>query len=381
MAEKTNKYRVLCVDDEQKNLELLDAILSPLGYEMILVENGPAALEAVVDQKPDIILLDIMMPRMSGLEVLRKLRAEKAFMSIPVVILTSLQGVENRVEALDAGCDEFISKPFDKIELLATVKSLLRIKLYHDEIEKSYAQLKEAERLKKALVHMIIHDQRNCISGIASGAQLIRALLKENAKASELEEITLDIQTGIINLMGIITDVLDVNKLEEGAMVFKIVKFDLCQMVSEIVEGIRGAPDAADRKLTLGTPGTMPFIAADKGLIRRVVADLIRNALQAVPAGGTVDVDVSYGQENSDFCVRVKDSGRGIPQGYLTRIFDKFIQVETQDAKVRKGSGLGLAFCKLVVEAQGGKIWAESGPEQGSTFTVVLPVQGAVADI
>ena len=131
--------KILCVDDEPKNLKLLEAILSPIGYEVIFAESGNSALESVGRQQPDIILLDIMLPGMSGYEVLEKLRLDKNFRLIPVVMITALHEMQDRLRAINAGCDDFISKPFDKNEVLARVKALLKISYYRsllDEKEK-----------------------------------------------------------------------------------------------------------------------------------------------------------------------------------------------------------------------------------------------------
>lgn len=149
MPEKENKPRILCVDDEPKNLSLMEALLAPCGYETAFAENGETALASVATKLPDLILLDIMMPKMSGLEVLRRLRNDEKARFIPVVMVTALNETKNKIEALDAGCDEFISKPFDKHEFLARVKSLLRIKFLHDEVKNNYKRLREIERLEK----------------------------------------------------------------------------------------------------------------------------------------------------------------------------------------------------------------------------------------
>jgi len=165
------KSKILCVDDEPKNLKLLDALLAPKGYQVQLAENGEAALKQMETEFPDLILLDIMMPGLSGFEVLTKLRADEKTRLIPVVMVTALREVEDRVKALDAGCDDFISKPFDKIELLARVKSLLRISYYR-------RQLDEKEKFA-AVIHgmgdgVIVCDGKGQITNInASGQRLL----------------------------------------------------------------------------------------------------------------------------------------------------------------------------------------------------------------
>ena len=141
MPDKEKKPTILCVDDDLNNLALLEALLTPRGYETISAENGQTALEKAAAKPPDLILLDIMMPRMSGIEVLEKLRAAELTKTIPVVMVTALKETEDKIKALEAGCDDFISKPFDKVELLARVKSILKISYY-------LRQLEEKEKFK-----------------------------------------------------------------------------------------------------------------------------------------------------------------------------------------------------------------------------------------
>jgi DNA-binding response OmpR family regulator len=141
MTDKEKNPTILCVDDDSNNLALLEAVLAPRGYETIFADSGPAALEKAAAQLPDLILLDIMMPKMSGIEVLEKLRADEKTKTIPVVMVTALKETEDKIKALEAGCDDFISKPFDKVELLARVKSILKISHY-------LRQLNEKEKFK-----------------------------------------------------------------------------------------------------------------------------------------------------------------------------------------------------------------------------------------
>ena len=137
--------RILLVDDTPANLSLLEAILVPRGYEVILAESGPQALEAVAQQRPDLVLLDILMPGMDGYEVCRRIRSDPASAALPVVMITA-SGPQEKLRALEAGADDFIVKPFDKAELLARVQSLLRVKAYHDIIEGQAAELAEWNR-------------------------------------------------------------------------------------------------------------------------------------------------------------------------------------------------------------------------------------------
>lgn len=152
MLENENKPKILCVDDDPRNLSLLEAILAPRGHEMILVENGQDALAKAVAETPDLILLDIMMPKMSGFDVLQKLRSDERTRLIPVVMVTALRETEDRIKALDAGCDDFISKPFDMVELLARIQSLLKINYYRRQLDEKEKLAAVIEKMSEGVV-------------------------------------------------------------------------------------------------------------------------------------------------------------------------------------------------------------------------------------
>ncbi len=143
--------RILVVDDTPANIKLLDAVLSPRGYEVLTAASGPEGLEVVARQRPDLVLLDILMPGMDGYEVCRRLRADPLTAVLPVIMITA-SGAEEKLKAIEAGADDFVVKPFDQAELLARVKSLLRVKEYHDIIQGQAAELAEWNRTLEARV-------------------------------------------------------------------------------------------------------------------------------------------------------------------------------------------------------------------------------------
>jgi len=233
-----DKPKILVVDDEPRNLRLLEALLLPCGYEIVLVENGRAALERVADNPPDIILLDLVMPEMSGFEVLQKLRAEKATMNIPIVILTSLHDSERRIEALEAGCDEIISKPFDRTELLARVKSLLRIKRYLDEIEDNNRKLKAAERIKDEFTSTVSHELRTPLAAIKSSIDILDTEAP-GALTGDQKVFIKRVKSNIDRLARLIDDVLDLSKLEAGRMAMNFLPLRPETIVQEVVDTYR----------------------------------------------------------------------------------------------------------------------------------------------
>jgi len=153
----TDEPLVLAVDDLPTNIRLLDAVLTPRGYRIISAGSGPEALQRVKDQRPDLILLDIVMPGMDGYEVCRRLREDPATAFLPVVMITA-SGDQEKLRAIEAGADDFVTKPFDQAELLARVRSLVRINRYHDTIERQAAELAEWSRTLEQRVQQQVEE-------------------------------------------------------------------------------------------------------------------------------------------------------------------------------------------------------------------------------
>jgi DNA-binding response OmpR family regulator len=173
--------RVLLVDDEEVNLDLMEQLVTAEGYEVIRASDGETALEMVKTAKPDVIFLDIVMPQMNGLEVLRKIKTSPFSYAIPVIMVTAIAGIEERVKAIQAGADDFITKPFDRIELGARLKSLMRLKSIHDRLESNYLTLKEMQKNRETLTQKVVSDFQTPMKVIK---EAMEAVSKESSKLS-----------------------------------------------------------------------------------------------------------------------------------------------------------------------------------------------------
>lgn len=173
--------RVLLVDDEEVNLDLMEQLVAAEGYEVMRAMDGDTALEMVKTAKPDVIFLDIVMPQMNGMEVLRKIKTSPFSYAIPVVMVTAISGVEERVKSIQAGADDFITKPFDRVELAARLKSLMRLKSIHDRLESNYLTLKEMQKNRESLTQKIVNDFQTPMKVIK---EAMDAVSKESNKLS-----------------------------------------------------------------------------------------------------------------------------------------------------------------------------------------------------
>ena len=373
--------RILIVDDEEKNIKLLKGILLSQNYKFYEALNGQEAIELVHDISPHLILLDVMMPGISGFEVCQKLKQDEKTRSIPIIMVTALNEKDHRLKAMELGADDFLSKPVDNTEVVVRVKSLIRIKSYHDEISNNYKEiasknekLLELEKLKDGLFHMIVHDLRNPLWAVYGNLDLM-LLDKHNLTQNQSKHLETCIGC-CQELKEMIDSLLDIYKMEEGQMKLNMEKTDLEGLIDESIKPflikveekrIAFSYDCTDRNLS---------IQVDRRIVKRVLANLINNAIRHTRPGGEIKIEAGHYQNNGNLHVEVKDTGNGIEPDFHQKIFDKFEQVKLQKSGIPVGaSGLGLSFCKLAVESHGGKIWVESeGEGKGASFQFTIPI-------
>ncbi|MBW1782483.1 MAG: response regulator [Deltaproteobacteria bacterium] len=375
------RVNILIVDDDETNIKLLKGMLISENYHLYGASNGKEALKMVGEISPDLILLDVMMPGIDGFEVCRRLKEDEKTRMIPVVMVTVLAEKEYQIRAMEAGADDFLSKPVDQTELRVRVKSLLRIKSYHDDLVESHRELtekneklQELERIKEGLIHMIIHDLNNPLMAISGNLELFLEE-KQDFSESQFQKIEKCLQY-CRDLKNLIQSLLDIHILEEGHLELNKEVTDMTELTDSVLELFVQKTEAKQISLSFPRPGDIPSVKVDRQLTKRVGANLLNNAIRHTPKGGKVEVIINHLPDNKNICFSVRDNGIGLAPEYHRKVFDKFEQVELKKEGVMVGdSGLGLAFCKTAVEAHGGKIWVESeGEGKGCTFSFVIPV-------
>jgi len=376
------RQKILIVDDEERNIKLLKAYLMTKQYGIAEASNGEEALKMVNDFNPDLILLDVMMPGTDGFEVCKRLKQDEKTQMIPVIMVTALSGRKERIKALEVGVDEFLSKPVNRIELLVRVKSLLRIKSYHDELLNSYKEialknekLKKLEGVREGLTHMIIHDLNNPLTAILGNLEIMK-FDKENLLESQLDGIEKCLNY-CADTRQLIKGILDVNRLEEGKLQPEKELTNITEMLADLMEQFIGRAKMDHISVIFSNSGEVPSVRLDPNLIKRVIANLMSNAIRHTPKGGKIEVVTDFLADKNSLVFSVKDNGNGLAPDYHKRVFDKFEQVELKESGVKAGTGgLGLTFCKMAIEAHGGEIWVESeGNGKGSTFSFILPME------
>jgi signal transduction histidine kinase len=372
---------LLVVDDVENNRDVLSRRLERQGHVVATAENGREALEKLRTAAFDLVLLDIMMPEMDGYEVLRLLKADEALRHIPVIMISALNELDAVVRCIELGAEDYLPKPFEPTLLKARIGACLGKKRARDretrlfaQVQENYRRLQELEKLRDDLTHMIIHDLRTPLNAMMMGLQAMEMMGDLNAEQREMQHIT---RKGGETLLGIINDLLDISKMENGALPLELREIAPADLIAAAVRQV--APLANSQNLTLAAELAphLPRFVADEAKLLRTLVNLLGNALKFTLPGGTVKVAARPDHDGRSLLFSVSDTGEGIPAEAFERIFEKFGQVETRQGGRILSTGLGLTFCKLVVEAHGGHIAVESAPGEGSTFSFTIPLPAA----
>jgi two-component system sensor histidine kinase/response regulator len=364
---ETVPMNILIVDDTAANLQMLSGLLRERGYKPRPVPSGRLALQAAAAEPPDLVLLDINMPEMDGYTVCEQMKQDPRLKDVPVIFISALTDTLDKVRAFQAGGVDYVTKPFDAEEVGARVRTHLTLRGLQRDLEQRYDELQRLQGLRDGLVHMIIHDLRSPLTSVLGYLEL----LQTGASVSDADRTAFvdAAYQGGTQMSEMISSLLDVNRLEAGEMPVDRQQVDVCEVAADAVRSLGGL--AIGRQVTLATPDGPVVAGCDPALIRRVVGNLLGNALKFTPKSGSITVTVSRGANGPR--VEVSDTGPGIPADFLGRVFDKFSQAGEGRARKRYSTGLGLAFCKLAVEAHGGVIGVASEVGVGSRFWFTLP--------
>ncbi|MGC9044739.1 MAG: hybrid sensor histidine kinase/response regulator [Myxococcota bacterium] len=374
VVKESNYERILIVDDATENLQTLNSILSKK-YKVSVANSGFRALEIIKNKSDiDLFILDIMMPELDGIELCKRIKTEERFADIPVIFISGLSDIKDKISAFESGGVDYIVKPFQKEEVILRVDTHIRIlrlqrelKRKNLELEANYKRLRELEDLKNNLTNMIVHDLRSPLTGVLSMFELLRMELEGSDHTSILEYIKSG-YSAATSLMEMINSLLDISRLEEGRLLPDVKKNSIKEIAKEAIASLAANIKGEEIIVDIGED---LFVECDRELIKRVIMNLLTNSLRHSRHKSPIKVVVEENLEN--VTVSVIDDGIGIPEEYHKKIFEKFGQVEMRGERKRYSTGLGLTFCKLAVEAHRGKIGVESEVGKGSRFYFTLP--------
>jgi signal transduction histidine kinase len=367
---------LLVVDDNEANLNLLCRRLSRDGHKVFSAFGGPEALEVLKAGNIDIVLLDIVMPNMNGYELLKRMKGDEALSHIPVIMLSSLEDMETTVRCIETGAEDYLLKPYNTVFLRARIGISLERKRLRDsevrlfrELQENYRRLMELEALRDSLTHMIIHDLRTPLTSILGGLKTLRLMSTGGGDERELIEIAVDSSEALLSM---INDLLDINRMESGAPALDKGEFEVEALVEKALLQVSALAESKEISLSCNLAPELPSITVDGSKVVRTLVNLLGNAVKFTRRGGSIALAACRREEAMHFSVT--DTGEGIPNEAFEYIFEKFGQVKTRSEGCKYSTGLGLTFCKMVVEAHGGRIWVESERGKGSTFHFTIPI-------
>ncbi len=372
------------MDDIEQNVAVISQILRSSGYQVLAAFSGEQALRMLEKRIPDLILLDVMMPDMNGFEVCKRIKKIDTLNDIPVIFLSALSEAETKVEGLEAGGVDYVTKPFQEAEVLARVKVHLRIRHLELERKEHIEKLIHHNEEKDKLMQIVSHDLRSPLSGIYSLSEI---LFKGN-EANDVEtvrEFSELISSTASNLLHLVNDLLDLAKIESGKLQIMPMEFDIALMIRSCVRLQKNV--ALNKGVTLVDVYSSPVILinADEPKLVQVFNNLLSNAIKFTPKGGTVTVNVGFEptHDNSSSMLRVsiRDTGIGIPPEHLPNVFEKFGKHQRSGTAGEKGTGLGMPIVKRFVELHHGTIQVDSTVGEGTEFTIMMPVNQPVSEV
>lgn len=388
--------KILVVDDTPANVKLLVAILENQNYAVITADSGSKALALLTKENPDLVLLDVMMPELNGYQVCQRIRENSQTTLLPVIMVTALDPAKERVSGIEAGADDFLTKPINPVELLARVRSLLRIRELHNAVQAQATQLAEwnkelqtklEQETKLAEVARMLggigHEIKNMLMPILSGAWLLQDELSEHftqlpelqareAKSSqEMSNEIIDMVRN--NAQRIQNEMRDIADCVKGLS--SPPRFSLCQLAEVVSQVIKTLEFLAKEKaISLQTEGLddLPPIQADEPRLFKLFYNLINNAIPEVPVGGSITIQGRTSSADNRVVLSVVDTGRGMPQEVRVSLFTTGV-ISTKPG----GTGLGTKIVKDIIDAHEGSITVESQEGVGTTFHLHFPFQPA----
>lgn len=363
MAEK--KALILVIDDEEAMRDSCSLILTRDGYRAETAANGETGLNKIRELKPDIALIDLKMPGISGFEVLEKIKSLDPQL-IPIVI-TGYATVESAVEAMKKGAYDFLPKPFTPEELRIIISRALERRKLAIEAE---TLRREKKLMEDNFITMVTHQLRSPLVAIQQYFEVILAGLVGKVDKTQ-EEMILRARERLEGLLRLINDWLDLARIDQGKIVASLKPVALDPIIRRQLEFLQPLAQEYQVRLDFSPPDQPVSVEGDEQMLDQVFSNLLTNGIKYNKPGGAVTVTLR--PENDTVVVAVADTGIGIAREHLPFIFDQFYRVSRREDQRIKGTGLGLSIAKKIIEAHGGSIEVESEPGQGSTFFVRLP--------
>ncbi|MFK5857084.1 MAG: response regulator [Bacteroidota bacterium] len=377
-----SKPRVLIVDDMKSNLLNMKSILtSKEDYQIATAENGKTAIKKAKAQKLDLILLDIVMPDISGFDVCRELKRMPQTKDIPVIFLTSKNDPESIIEGFSCGAVDYVHKPFVEEELLARARVHIQLNRTKKQLMEARDKAELATNAKSMFLANMSHEIRTPMNGVVG---MVEALKHTQLTEDQMEYLNI-IDISSENLLSVVNDILDFSKVEAGQIELENITFNIHKVIDEVVKMLKFKADQKDLYLKFDVDNNIPaFIIGDSLRIKQILINLINNAIKFTSRGGITIHCKLESTDNNNITLRliVVDTGIGISNKVKDKLFESFTQADASTTRKFGGTGLGLAISKSLTKLMQGEIGVDSVDGEGSSFWfTVLLEKASIKDI
>ena len=375
---------ILVVDDNTVIRQIMKLALEQNNHCVTLANDGQQALELMYASSFDLILLDVIMPKMNGFQVLEQMAQSPELSRIPVIVISADNQMDSIIRCIELGAEDYLLKPPNQTLLQTRVNISLRKKFMHDreqahqaEMARMYEAVKDANLAKSEFIAMAAHELRNPIAQIATANALLSRLGDLNATQLLLLEKT---DFSLERMQALLVDLDDISRLETRNIRLELGPLDVGKLIFRIAESLEPDFMARGHRLTIDVPDNLPLIWAARDRMIQVLTNLLGNAIKYTPKGGEIRITAAFTAQTQMVNVAVQDTGFGIQSDEQKQIFSKFFRSKDSDVQARPGTGLGLYITKALVEMQNGRIWFESEYGGGTTFHFTLPVAEEAAE-
>jgi signal transduction histidine kinase len=369
--------QILVVDDEP-DLEAL--VVQKFRHQIrdgtvtfTFVRDGVQALAALkANSGIDLVVTDINMPRMDGLSLLQKLQESEDKTS--TIIVSAYGDMANIRTAMNRGAFDFLTKPIDFLDFETTIAKTIRHVEVLREARRRQAenqQLESASQNKSRFLANMSHELRTPLNAVLGYTELILDEVYGKTPA-KMREVLERIQRNGKHLLGLINDVLDLSKIEAGQLTLSLADYSMQEVIASATSAVESLAKEKCIALNVELAPDLPPAHGDERKLTQVLLNLVGNAIKFTDRG---EVAIKAAAANGSITVSVRDSGAGISEADQAKIFEEFQQAESSITREKGGTGLGLTISKRIVELHGGRIWVESSPGEGSTFSFTLPVR------
>ncbi|MBO4906439.1 MAG: hybrid sensor histidine kinase/response regulator [Bacteroidaceae bacterium] len=367
-----SEFKILVTDDVPANVLLLKMVLSRSGYQVITNTDPRKVQEIVDEQKPDLILLDVMMPGLSGFEVCKLLKAEERTKDIPVIFLTALDNSESMLEGFQAGGSDYIGKPFEKDVLLVRIHSQLQLVAARRVIESQNEELRETIYGRDKLYSVIAHDLRSPLGAIQLTTKMLEDMLPPDVIGEDMHGLVVECNKQVTDLFALLDNLLKWTKSQTGTLKVVFQDFEISTVIDAVYDMYYKVSEMKGVHLSKEVQNDKVMVHADIDMCKTVLRNFLSNAIKFSEAGSNIEI-IQY---CADGCavVGVRDHGCGMTEEEMGRLFNKDTHFSKYGTHREEGSGLGLLLCKNFAEAIGGKLTVESEVGKGSTFSMYIPV-------